>query len=196
MHKLTVFSMLGYANSLIRVPLLALCLLVVAPSAGWATNFQVLDAETRLHHGVYLVDADIDFKLSAASREALENSVPLTMQLTLQVRKQRNWLWDQTVANLEQRYQLQYQSLAQQYVVTNLNSHQLHSFPTYAAAIEYMGRLRAFPLLDQTLLDADTRYEVRLRAELDISSLPAPLRPVAYVSNAWRLRSDWYRWTL
>lgn len=188
--------MLGCATNPVWARLLALYLLVVAPSAVWATNFQVLHAETRLHNGVYLVDADIDFELSAASREALENSVPLTVQLTLQVRKQRDWLWNQTVANLQQRYRLQYQSLAQQYVVTNLNSHQLHSFPTYAAAIEYMGRLRAFPLLDQTLLDADTRYEVRLRAELDISSLPAPLRPVAYISDAWRLRSNWYNWSL
>lgn len=162
----------------------------------WAASFEILQAETQLHAGVYLVNADIQFELSADSREALDNSVPLTVQLTFQVRRQRDWLWNQTIASLQQRYQLQYHSLAQQYVVTNLNSHQLHSFPNYAAAMEHLGRLRAFPLLDQTLLDPDTRYQVRLRAELDIHSLPAPLRPLAYVSRAWRMRSHWYYWML
>ncbi len=191
------FSMHGCVN-VANWPLLPLWLLgmLLLTQPVWAANFQILHAETQLHEGVYLVNADMHFELSADSREALDNSVPLTVQLTFQVRRQRDWLWDQVIASVQQRYQLQYHSLAQQYVVTNLNSHQRHSFPTYAAAMEYIGRLRGFPLLDQTLLDADTRYQVRLRAELDIHSLPAPLRPLAYVSRAWRLRSHWYSWML
>lgn len=175
--------------------LLGVCVLLLAIPA-WAANFQIIHAETRLDNGVYLVDADIRFELSEASLEALNNSVPLTLQLTLQVRRERDWLWNETVASLQQRFRLQYHSLAQQYVVTNLNSNELHSFPTYAAAIEFMGRLRAFPLLDSSLLDTDTRYQVRIRAELDIQSLPAPLRPLAYLSNAWWQSSDWYTWPL
>lgn len=174
---------------------LTACILLMAVPV-WAASFEIIGAQTRLDNGVYLVDADIRFELSGDSLEALNNSVPLTLQLTLQVRRERDWLWNKTVANLHQRFRLQYHSLAQQYVVTNLNSNELHSFPTYDAAIDFMGRLRAFPLLDRSLLDADTGYQVRIRAELDIRALPSPLRPLAYLSNAWRLSSDWYAWSL
>ena len=31
---------------------------------------------------------------------------------------------------------------------------------------------------------------------VDIEALPAPLRPVAYLSSPWRLTSEWYEWPL
>lgn len=161
-----------------------------------ANEFQITDASTRLEGGVYLLDADIRYPLSRAAREALANSVPLTFVLQMQVRRERRWLWDVTVATLEQRFRLQYHALARQYVVTNLNSGTLQSFPTLDAATGFMGRIRGFPLLDRSLLEPGERYQAWLRAELDIQSLPAPLRPVAYLSGDWRLSSEWATWPL
>ena len=39
-------------------------------------------------------------------------------------------------------------------------------------------------------------YTLAIRAKLDIEALPAPLRPVAYVSPSWRMSSGWYEWNL
>jgi hypothetical protein len=38
------------------------------------------------------------------------------------------------------------------------------------------------------------KYRGRLRLRLDIEALPAPLRPIAYISPSWRLSSGWYEW--
>jgi hypothetical protein len=46
------------------------------------------------------------------------------------------------------------------------------------------------------LLVSDERYEGALRARLDIEALPAPLRVFAYLSDDWRLTSEWYTWPL
>lgn len=161
-----------------------------------AAEFRISNADTRLVQDVYLLDADIRYELSPAVLKALHNSVPLTFALRMEVQRQRRWLWDDTVANLEQRFRLQYHALARQYVVTNLNNDALQSFPTRNAATEFMGRIRGFPLIDRSLLSPDEHYTVWLQAELDIDSLPAPLQPVAYLSSDWRLSSEWVTWPL
>ena len=45
-------------------------------------------------------------------------------------------------------------------------------------------------------LAAQGEYLVRMRAHLDIETLPAPLRPVAYTSPSWHLNSGWTTWTI
>ena len=67
---------------------------------------------------------------------------------------------------------------------------------TYKVGIVGLGKIRNFPLLDEHLIgDKGHRY-VRLRALLDIESLPSPMRPLAYLSSLWRLKSDWYEWPI
>ena len=177
------------------MPLLVSLMLLVITLAN-AANFKILRVETRLLEGVFLLDADINYELSTAALDALKNSVPLTLVLHVQVLRQRDWLWDETVADLQQRFRVEYHALAQQYVVTNLNNGVLNSFPTQYAALSHIGRVRDFPLLDRSLLETNTHYYGRLRAEIDVESLPAPLRPVAYLSRGWYLNSEWYPWSL
>ncbi len=62
--------------------------------------------------------------------------------------------------------------------------------------MEAMGTLSDFPLLDAQLINEGKRYEVLMQAELDIESLPSPLRLLAYITPSWRLNSDWYTWSL
>lgn len=175
-----------------RTGYLLIVLLIFCMSVVWAVGLRIQNVDTRLSNGVYLLDANIDYQLSQTVEEALSNSVPLTFIVEMNVHRARSMLWDETIHNLQQRFRLTYHALARQYVVKNLNSNQLHSFPTQAAAIEFIGRIRDFPLLDSSLLDSSKRYLVSVRAELDIESLPTPLRLIAYVSGDWRLSSDWF----
>ena len=178
-----------------RWPLVLGLLLFLAPLA-WATGFTVLSAGTQLDQNVYRLDAVIDYDLSTVAKEALNNGVPLTIQMQMQVLRTREWLWDETIADIQQRYRLEYHALARQYLVTNLNNGELNSFPSRESAIEFLGRVRDFPLLDNSLLKPGDNYYGRLRVRLDIEDLPAPLRPIAYLSTDWRLTSAWYIWPL
>jgi hypothetical protein len=155
-------------------------------------GFAVLDVYTALKDGVYLLSADIEYRLGERPKEALRSGVPLTVRVTMEVAERRRFLWDRVVATLEQGYRLSYHDLSRQYQVENLNTSVRESFPSVEAALASMGRLRDFPLIDRELLDEDERYLVNLQAELDIEALPAPLRPVAYVSPAWHLGSRWH----
>jgi hypothetical protein len=100
------------------------------------------------------------------------------------------------MASLEQRYQLRYHALSHQYLLQNINSGAFYAFHTLEAALGTLGSLQDFPLIDKQLVEKGEEYEVLLHAELDIEALPSPLRPLAYITPAWRLDSDWYTWSL
>ncbi len=177
-----------------RQLLLVLGLLLALPLH--AADFFITGIHTRLQDNVYLLDAHVDYRFSDEALNALDNGVPLTFQLSIEIQRKRKWWLDADVANLQQRYRLQFHPLSHQYLLQNLNSGAFYAFQSLSAALDAMGTLRDFPLLDVQLIEKDEKYEVLLQAELDIESLPSPLRPLAYITPAWRLNSDWYTWSL
>lgn len=178
-----------------RLWLAWLAIWLITPVAG-AAGFDVISAATRLEGDVYRLNARIQYRFSEATREALQNGVPLTIALDMEVRRRRPWVWDETVYALAQRFRLEYHSLSQQYLVSNLNSGERRAFPTREGALQHMGQITEFPLLDKGLLDPKERYEGALRARLDLDALPTPLRLFAYISDDWRLASEWRTWRL
>jgi hypothetical protein len=183
------------AGARLRRWLLALAFGLV-PLCAWAGEFSVRNADTNLVEGVYLLDAHVDYSFSAEALKALDNGIPLTIRLDIEVQRKRSWWFDADVASLEQRYQLRYHAFSEQYLVRNLNSGALYTYPTLASAVEALGDIRDFPLLDEKLIKPHAKYEVELRAYLDIEALPSPLRPLAYITPAWHLGSEWYKWSL
>ena len=51
-------------------------------------------------------------------------------------------------------------------------------------------------LIDGKLIEPGARYNVRMRAVLDIKSFPGPLQLIASLFKGWDLTSDWYQWEL
>ena len=164
-------------------------------------GFDIRNARTTLVDGVYLLDADISFVFSEEALEAIENGVPVTIILEMQVLRQRgliwdNLWWDKKIAQLEGKFRIETRPLSKTYLLRNLNSGELQVFASFGKLLVGLGKIRNFPLLDEHLLGDEGHYYLRLRALLDIESLPSPLRPWAYVSALWRLESDWYRWPI
>ncbi len=187
---------------------LAICslLLVITESSTSAPDaieagFDIHNAKTRLADGVFLLDADISFVFSEEALEAIENGVPVTIILEMQVLRERGLIWDKLwwdkeIAQLEGRLRIETRPLSKTYLVRNLNSGELRVFASFGELLVGLGKIRDFPLLDEHLLGDGGRYYLRLRALLDIESLPSPLRPWAYLSALWRLKSDWYQWPI
>lgn len=161
----------------------------------WGAGFTVISASTRLVGDTYLLNARLEYRLSEVTLEALQNGVALPLLLEMEVRRRRQWLWDDTVASLQQPLRLEYHALTNRYLVTNENTGR-QSYPSLAAALTQMGEIRNFPLIDAALIAPDEVYYGRLRTRLDIEALPSPLRPTAYLSGDWRLTSQWYEWPL
>lgn len=184
-----------------RLRKLAMLCLGTCVSFGWAISveaqqFSVERASTELLDSVYRMDADLDYRLSAPMLDALHSGVVLTPVLEIEVYRARNYWWDETVASLEQRYEIQYHALTEQYLLRNLNSGSQASYSSLEVMLFYLGMVRQLPVIDAHLLDARENYHVRIRLGLDAGSLPVPLQLRTYVSRDWWVGSDWFSWDL
>ncbi len=177
---------------------LALGLLPMVASAADSepAGFVIRTAYTELLNGVYYLNADVDLSLSNDAVNALENGLPLTVVLQIEIVKHHSWWWDKKVATLEQRYQISFHALTRRFIITNLNSGDQQSYASYRDAITSLGQVSDLPVIDANLLQPDTRYDIRMRAALDIKDFPGPLQLIASLFKGWDLTSDWYEWVL
>ena len=187
----------SYLHRLVLMALL-IGLSAAAPNAAAAEapQFVVRSAGTVLIDKVYHLNAKIDYQFSDEALDALDNGVPLVVELAIEIERSRDYVWNETVASLRQRYQLAYEALTQRYVVTNLNSGADNYYPNRAASISALGDVDNLPILDAGLLSPDQNYIVNLQASLDLEALPVPMRVIGYFSSNWRIASEWYSWPL
>ena len=171
---------------------------VVCSVAVYAADpgFTIKRAETKLIDKVYHLSVQIDYQFSPQVLEAIESGVPIVLALDIEVRHPRGYLWDEQIAQLRQRFQLQYHALTEQYIIKNLNSGAQNTAPTLNTALYYLQNIKSIPLLDQQLLKPEQQYQVRLKVSLEFDSLPVPLKLSAYTSRSWWLGSGWFVWDL
>jgi len=100
------------------------------------------------------------------------------------------------VAELTQRYHLQYNAVSARYILRNDNSGQQESLGTIDTAVEQLAEIHGLPVLDKSLIAADRRYEANVRAKVDYGTVPFSLRMLMFWVNEWHRESDWYTWTL
>lgn len=184
----------------------ALCLAVLFLAAGTtgdaqdemerAGYFEVRSASTSIVDGVHTLDARLQLVLSSEALQALSSGVPLTIELQMQLIRERRFIWDDDAAQLAVRFELEYRPLSQRYIVRNLNSGDQDSFATLYSALNNLGRIQGLPVIDDALLDRSERYRIRLRVMLQTQQYPAPLRLLFFWRSEWQLQSEWFEWRL
>lgn len=166
------------------------------PSVADDEHFIVRTAYTELIDGVYYLNADIEFSLSRGGLEALRNSVPLNIELEIEVERERTLMWNEVVAELVQRYQLVFHPLSRRYVVRNLNTGTQRVHTTYRAAIARVGQISDLPVIDESLLEAGESYRIRMRTSMRTEGQPGSVGFFAWLWSDSSVSSDWYEWTL
>jgi hypothetical protein len=162
---------------------------------GLAGRFEVRSADLELKDGVYHLNARIDLPISDAVRRGLVEGVPLSLEVDLDIERVRQLLPNSSVAELTQRYRLQYNAVSARYILRNENSGQQESLGTVDEAIAHLSEVHSLPALDKALIAADRRYEGRVRAKIDFGTVPFTLRLLMFWVSDWHRDSDWYAWT-
>jgi hypothetical protein len=158
--------------------------------------FEVRSASTEIVDGVHTLDARLQLVLSSEVLAALESGVTLTIELQLQVIRQRRFMIDDVEAELAIRYELEYSPVSQRYVVHSLNSGDQDSFATLYSALNSLGRVQGLPVIDDPVLSSNSTYRIRLRAMLNTERYPAALRVLFFWRGQWQLQSEWFEWLL
>ncbi len=178
------------------IPVLLAVLLLVMAAAAPARDFEVEQVTTRLDDDTFFMDANVRYGFSDSALDALDNGVPLTVEMHIQVRPEDDWIWQESLVDLRLRYRIRYKPLSERYLVSQLPGTQGRTYVTRDAALTALGEIRDLPLISRDSLDADTAYEVQVRVSLDIEELPLPLRPMAYLYPSWKQASKWTKWPL
>jgi hypothetical protein len=158
--------------------------------------FDVRSASTAVVDDVIELEARLQLVLSDEALAALDSGVPLTIELKLELIRERRFMLDATDAELTLRYELEYKPLSQRYIVRNLNSGDQDSFATLYSALNNLGRIQDLPVIDESILLRDARYRMRLQAILGTQQYPAPLRLLFFWRDQWQLKSEWFEWPL
>jgi uncharacterized protein DUF4390 len=159
-------------------------------------SFEVRSASLTLVDGVQELDARLQLVLSAEALKALDSGVTLTIELTLEVIRVRRFLPDDGEAELSITYELQYLPLSQRYIVRSVNTGDTDSFATLFSALNNLGRIQSLPVIDDAILNPDSKYRIRLRVSLSTRQYSAPFRFLFFWRDEWDLKSEWYEWRL
>jgi hypothetical protein len=145
---------------------------------------------------VYELNAKVDIALPEDARKGVEAGLTLRFVYEIALSRVRGYWPDANVAELEQAYELSYHALSQRYLLRNLNTGEQQDFGSLQAALEQLGDVRGLPVIDADLVKDDGRYEVSLRAVIDLSTTPAALQWLLFWTDDWSATSEWFTWPL
>lgn len=142
------------------------------------------------------ISADISYQLSKETIDALDHGVPLEFNIEIRLKRNRKWIWDKIIITKTITYRIEYQPLSGQYLVTELHSGDINQFHDLNDVLDFMGVLKDYPVIGIDMLSSKYKYVAQIKSRLNIQSLPAPLRPLAYLSSEWHLASPWQSWVV
>ena len=168
---------------------------LVAVPARADTTVEVTRASLALDEGVYGLDVDLGLNLPGGARRAIEAGLALRLNYEIEIDRVRRYLPDPDVASLVQSYELSYHALSQRHLLRNLNTGEQLDFGGLTSALDRLATVRGLPLIDVSLLEPGTTYEIRVRAVLTLRSAPDTLSWLLFWTDDWSATSEWYAWT-
>lgn len=163
---------------------------LAACRGGEPTRVDIRSASVDPVRGASRLTVNADVELSGAMIEALNNGVDLVLQWQLELRRPGRW-WDATLVADRRDLRLSYHSLSGRYLLSGLD--EPRNFTTLDSLLTAIGRTSAVIGVTPPQTPAGESFW-RLRARLDRTELPPPLRLPAWLSPAWRVNSPWHRW--
>ncbi len=174
---------------------LALIAWSVSQAAALDGVLEVRSAYVNINRGVFLLHARVEYPGSEAIRSALKDGVTLSFDLDARVDRQRRFWFDANIVDLTLRRELTYHAVSERYVVRDTRSRDQQSFSTLDEALDYLGKIDAWPILVEPQLDGGS-YTISVRAGMRRGHLPASLRAILFWTDDWARVSEWYTWSL
>ena len=154
-----------------------------------AEGIKIKSAEIERSDNEWLLNAAFKIELAPGLEEAVQKGVVLYFQTEFDLTRSR-WYWFDEKSNLVQRQtRLSYQPLTQQYRIASDGF--TFSAKTISEALQAVGSVGGWRVIDNNQLDASKAYTAGLRMTLDLSKLPKPFQVNALNNRDWNVSSDW-----
>ncbi|HEX9707720.1 MAG TPA: DUF4390 domain-containing protein [Steroidobacteraceae bacterium] len=178
---------------------LILCVALLGAAAGTvaraqdAGRFEVRNAYVERVNDAWLLDVQLDLALANAAQQAFEEGVPLVFALEVEGSVERRLLPDETVVSLTRRWEIAHDAISERFVVTDSESGAHVSHASQAEALEALARISGIEIADTGILPAGGRFDMRVRATVEIGDLPAAVQMLLFWKS-WSRSTEWYAW--
>lgn len=154
----------------------------------------VRSAEIRATEQGYELDAQIELPLNRTLEEALLKGINLHFLAELEITKPRGWWWfDEGILEASRKMRIYYHLLLRRYVIEI--GYVTKTAGTLEEALQLLGTLEGWQILERGALKNGRRYDARLRVRLDTAQLPKPLHIGAVSGDRWDLSTPWHEWS-
>jgi len=158
-----------------------------------AERFEVRNAYVEFVNGAWQLDVRLDPALADAARQAFEEGVPLVLKLEIEASVDRRLLPAEDVVSMIREWRLAYDAISERYVVTDGESGTHVSHASQVEAFEALGRISGITIADTATLPEGRRFDMRVRATVEIGDLPAAVRMLLFWKG-WSRSTEWYAW--
>ena len=180
------------------LPCIALLLWLAVPACAAAQDegrFEIRNAFVELKEDAWQLNVRLDLALSTAAQQAFDEGVPLVLALEAEASVARRFLPDETVVAKKLAWQLAHDAIADRYVVTDTASGEHTSYATQDEALAALARIADVPFADTRAIAADVRFDMRVRASVEIGELPTAIKLLIFWKS-WSRSTDWYAWSV
>lgn len=148
-------------------------------------GFELQGVQTRLTPQGLRVSLNQKVKLSPDAREALENGVPLYIEIQAELEGAGSQ------SSSSQQFEVRYMPLSDHYQLNSDQPEYSRTFPRLRHALAELSEIE----LTLSLVDVPAGdYRLRARSRLEKQKLPAPMRLPAWFSPNWKHDSGWQSW--
>jgi hypothetical protein len=163
--------------------------LSVFSTAVSAEGIKIKSFELERVENDWTLSASFQIELSPGLEDAVQKGVVLYFQTDFEVTRSR-WYWfEERPIFVQRQTRLSYQPLTQQYRIASDGF--TFSAKTMSEALQAVGSVGGWRVIDSGQLDPNRSYSVGLRMALDLSKLPKPFQVNALNNRDWNVSSDW-----
>ena len=171
---------------------LILCILLVlglGTGTAYAEGIKIKSVELERADNDWLLNATFQIELSPGLEDAVQKGVVLYFQTEFDLTRSR-WYWfDEKSILVQKQARLSYQPLTKQYRISSEGF--TFSAPTITEALQVIGSIGGWRVLDNTQIDPSKAYTAGLKMSLDLSKLPKPFQVNALNNRDWNVSSEW-----
>ena len=140
-----------------------------------------------------LVFFDIQGCFTREMEEAILNGIPTTFTIIIRLYKTRTLWFDGSISSLKLEHTIKYDSLKNEFRVSRSeDNHNELVFKEFDKAKKAMAEISNIEVVPLKELERKSKYQLRVKAELEKVRLPLYLHYVLFFVTLWDFETDWY----
>ncbi|OAB62548.1 hypothetical protein AY599_01820 [Leptolyngbya valderiana BDU 20041] len=155
--------------------------------------FDLIDPSPVWVDGQLYFDTAMAWRPSDEVVEALHHGVVVPLELSIRIARHHGVVASEDRTH-HHRFEIRYLPLLRDYEVWDVRADQRSLHPRLSILTAFLAERRRFSTGLSADEVAERRWQVQLRAHLDRTRLPSPMRLPVWFDERWSAQGPWYSW--